>query len=256
MECEDIDKNIVDYIECDLTPQEMKLIAAHLDNCERCRGVMQQTRELLSMFETLPEVKMSRKLEGRLDAMVTDERRAIVKTNTLKPRNHRLNPILKVAATLLLVITSYFMGSYISEQESQNEILGLEQALIISKLKSDSPSERVTALKNALKMESMTPKMINGLKERILYDENVNVRLATVLAITNLEEPDAFTSELIEAVLMEKNPSVQIEIANALANIGDTTAVDPLKKLVENEQTFPFVKSEVSYRIAQLDRRN
>ncbi|MEC7263138.1 MAG: HEAT repeat domain-containing protein, partial [Bacteroidota bacterium] len=50
---------------------------------------------------------------------------------------------------------------------------------------------------------------------------------------------------LIEALEKEKNPSIQVAIIQTLVQIQEKKAAEPMKKLLEKEDTQPFIKEQI-----------
>ena len=57
---------------------------------------------------------------------------------------------------------------------------------------------------------------------------------------------------MIKSLETEKVPTMQIELIQILAKIQEKRALEPMKKLLNNEETPAYVKQELEYNIASL----
>lgn len=253
---------MIDYIDDKLSSEEKSLMEKHITQCKKCKKLLSETKIIIQEIKNISPIYPSQNLKKSFDKMLDREEELTSKKGIASLDNNRIIPLkyLQIAASIVILLSGYLIGNYSANKKNQMEILTLKdntlllkKDLILSKLGSKSPTERIKALDEAMLLGSMDSDLIEALKDRIRYDSNVNVRLASVLSLSNFEKLDVFTTELIETLVNEKNPSVQLEIVQALVKIGDKKAIIPMQELLAKGETLPFVKSELNYSIAQLD---
>ena len=76
-------------------------------------------------------------------------------------------------------------------------------------------------------------------------DENDNVRLTAFEALSRFTSSEKVKEVFLEALGKEKNPSIQIAIIQVLVQIQEKKAVEPMQRLLEQEDTQPFIKEQI-----------
>ena len=79
----------------------------------------------------------------------------------------------------------------------------------------------------------------------MLYDENTNVRLTAVEALREFANSEAVKEAFITALQNEKDPSIQITLIHTLVEIQEKKAIQPMRRLLEQQETQPFVKQQI-----------
>lgn len=72
MRCQDLDAKLADYLRDELAPAERQAVAAHLRDCERCRGEVEQAARLWQALDKPPPAP-SPAMGGRFYAMLSGE---------------------------------------------------------------------------------------------------------------------------------------------------------------------------------------
>jgi len=94
--------------------------------------------------------------------------------------------------------------------------------------------------------------IINTLIKILHTDSNTNVKIATIDALLKFPTNEKIRKNLIIALEKEKLPLVQIKLIKSVSFLREKRAQKPLKKIIENKQTFPIVKSNAALAINQL----
>ena len=88
---------------------------------------------------------------------------------------------------------------------------------------------------------------------KILHDDkNANVKIATIDALLKFPQNEKIRKNLISAIEKEKLPLVQIKLIKSLSFLREHRAQKPLEEIINNEQTFPIVKSNAALAMANL----
>ena len=64
-------------------------------------------------------------------------------------------------------------------------------------------------------------------------------------ALVKFTSSETVKNTFIEALEQEQNPSIQVAIIQALVQIQEKKAAEPMKKLLEKEDTQPFIKDQI-----------
>ena len=56
----------------------------------------------------------------------------------------------------------------------------------------------------------------------------------------------------IQALETEENPSVQVALIEILGQLQEKKAIEPLKRLLEKEETQPFIKKEINNALPKI----
>jgi HEAT repeat protein len=159
---------------------------------------------------------------------------------------------LKIAAGIALLIGSFFGGKYQQAGKTHNEIAALEdtslemkELAMISLMENRSASKRIQGVGFIGEFSEPDPDILRALIQRMRYDENTNVRLTATEALTRFRHTEMVKEAFITALGTEKDPGIQIIMIKTLADIPDQKAIEPLKELMDREETQPFVKAEI-----------
>lgn len=259
-----VTNSLMDYLDGILDQEEHAQIASHLKECSTCKQELEQLKELYGAFEQEPVLRPSNRVkENFLEALKIEQADAIATTfqNDTPSiwRKSGLGVFLKIAAGIALLIGAFTLGRTLNlKQEDQsfaaqeNKILEIQQTAMISLIGNQSPSKRIQGVNLISKFENPDEEIINALINRLLLDENMNVRLTAVEALSMFAKSETVKSAFIKVLATEKDPSVQIAIIQNLVRIQAQNAAEPMKRLLEQEDTQPFVKEEIKRVLAEI----
>ena len=97
-------------------------------------------------------------------------------------------------------------------------------------------------------------KIIDVLIDKLLNDKNANVKIAIVDALLEFPRNEKVRKSMIEALSKETQPNVQIKLIKALSILRDERAKEPLKEIIQNENTFDIVKNNATLAMANLKK--
>ena len=259
MECKHIQDSLVDYIENSLPKNEATEIKKHISSCRSCEQALNEMQEILTVVSKEDLDHPSENLRINFEQMLADEKRTQhAKVVQLKPKQ-RWKSLLQVAATILLLFSSFLLGRYQrtaqhNEQVAQlkNESLASKQTTILALMDNQSASKRIQGLQYVEEFSNLDPEIIEALVKRMLHDENTNVRLTAVNALQNFITSEKVKDGFIKALDTEKDPAIQMTIIQALVKIQAKKAVKPMQELLNQEDTQPFVKDEIRLAITNI----
>ncbi len=252
MNCIKTEEKIIDYLEGGLPDAEKLAIAAHLRQCPACRTVLEQTRGFLERTDNLHWESPSPALRESFERMLADEKQQQLVKEPVRI-GFSWKTVLRVAAVLLLIAGSYWVGTYrsgkfsdtrISQMENQLQELKAEMTLAL--LNNPSASKRIQAVNYSEELQTPDKKILQAIITRLHSDENVNVRMAAAEALWKFKQEELVKQALIRSLEIEKNPDVQILVIQFLTEAQEKRAVQPMKKLLVQPDLEPYVKDQLS----------
>ncbi len=261
MNCKEIKDLITDYQYDNMDKARKALVEEHLNSCSGCTQIHQEFIHIIDTINQVKEELPDKDLELAFNDMLAKEKEVlkISKSIVLKPKNKMFKSMLKVAAALFLMVSSYLFGNYKSNTSQINEIATLKQEktemltiATLSLMENESASKRIQAVKYSQELENPDNEILNALINEMLYDKLVNVRLASARALERFSEYNIVKDAYIEALKIEENTSMQIELIEILAHIKEKRAIPKMKELLNDENTPLFIKDKLKSKLQNL----
>lgn len=255
---------IPDYLDGKLDKNQKKIVEAHLKKSKTFSSELEKYKLFLNAFEEEKVEKPSPNLKEGFLQILEEEKNNIVKVVSISNEKTGSNKnwffsAIKVAASIALLIAAFASGRYFQSEKSnitiasiENESIQLKQTAMISLMENQSASKRIQGVQYIQDFKNPDEAIINALTARMLHDENTNVRLTAVEALSNFSSSEMVKTAFVAALGSEKNPSVQIAIIQNLVKTQEKKAVAPMKKLLEQEDTQPFVKDEINQVLSEI----
>lgn len=262
MNCKQIEERLIDYLDGNLDQKEHQIITAHLTTCNDCQESLEEFQLIFdgidNDIEELPDesiqlnfVQMLEKEKGKLDES------KVVSLNKSSKNNWRT--ALQIAATVAIVVSAYFYGKQQNNASFSQEMAVLEkekvqlkQEVTISLIENESASKRLQAVNYAEEFEKPGNEILKALINKMFYDDHINVRLAAAEALTKFSDSEMVRKALIDALEMEQDPGMQIELIQILVSIQEKRAIPSMEKLLQNEETPGYVKDQVTIGLPSL----
>lgn len=254
MNCEQIKYQLVDYIDNNLDQMTMENITNHLKKCDNCQDEHLQTGALLKNISADNWDEPSIKLKTNFYQMLEAE-----KTNLhVKPHKTKLNqrtyfiPLIKTAAQIIILIalaaivasSIYSREHYKKQTESlHTEISNLKNTASLVALSEPSASERLQAI-NSVNQQSFSNEIFEALINTMNNDENVNVRMSAMYALSKYSNHEMVKTAFVESIKYQSDPLLQITLINILVNIQDARAKEPIQNILDNKETPDVVKQQ------------
>ena len=156
--------------------------------------------------------------------------------------------IISVAASAVLVFgTMFFLY--------QNQQANKQKQELMANLSDSSTGTRLEAVYNIDDAyEKEDNEIIDVLIETLLTDSNANVKIATIEALAKFPNNEKMRMSMVEALKKEHQPLVQIKLINTLSALRETRAKEPLKEIINNQNSFDIVKSNANLAMANLNQ--
>ena len=153
---------------------------------------------------------------------------------------HRTSIITLVAAACV-ALGSFALLSWNSsstaDEELRTEVAGLKNMLVLSLLSHESPVQRMDGVSQAALLESPSNDITNQLFWILNNDPNVNVRLAAISSLGDLDP--ALSNRLLDSLTEQPSVLVQLEIVHTVLNLGQDADRNRLKQLIAESELAP-----------------
>ena len=257
MECNKIQSNLVDYIENNISEKEAETMKTHIETCNNCQLEMKEMQDFLSKVSDEKLEQPSENLRVNFEKMLQDEKQ-LQQTKVIKLKTN-WKSYLQIAATVLLVVSSFLVGRYQNSQRHDIQVAQLENESLINKqntilalMNNQSASKRIQGVQYVEEFTNLDAEIIEALVKRMLNDGNTNVRLTAVNALQGFISSEKVKDGFIQALETEKNPTIQITLIQSLVKIQAKKALKPMQELLEQEETQPFVKEEIKIALSNI----
>ncbi len=258
MKEEHVQELLIEYLDSTLTEAQRKMVTAHVKDCSRCSEELAQLQTMFKAFDKeVPAIPPSSIKTNFLKQLANEEHRVSKEASPIAmrsiPSTNWVPNSLKLAASVALLIGAFLTGKYQASQKSNVMVTTLKtegneirETAMLALMENKSASRRIQGVNFVVQFENPDEEIVSALTDRMLHDENVNVRSAAVDALSRFLESEAVKTAFIRALGTEKDPSIQIAVLQNLVHIQEKKAVGPMKKLLEQEDTQPFVKKEIN----------
>lgn len=253
MEKNHVFDQIPDYLDGNLTKSEERAFETHIKSCRECQNELEEMKTFFNAFEedvATPSDRLKSKFESALEQEKLNQGK-VVQLETKLSSNWTGN-VLKIAASIALLVAAFQMGSIFQQRKVNEDIAQLQdetnqmkQTAMLSLMENQSASKRIQGVNYIEEFEQPDEAIIQALSNRLLYDDNDNVRMTAFEALAKFTSSEMVKTAFIEALEQEKNPSIQVSIIQALVQIQEKKAAEPMKKLLEKEDTQPFIKEQI-----------
>lgn len=260
MKCSTIENNIIGYVDGTLSATDKQQFELHVKTCDACKKIVEETQQLLNTMDCVEPAQPSEKVrEGFMEFL--EEEKALQKTVRTLPASTHVSwkTAFQVAASVVLLMAGYMMGTYFSSAKNTTEISRLEQQkdqlkteMTLALMENRSASKRIQAVNFSEEMEQLDSALLQAIIDRMQLDANVNVRLTAAEALSRFSDNIAVRDAFIEVLENEKNPEIQIAVIQFLVQAKDKRAIRPMKELLNEPEVPIFVKNQLDKGVQQL----
>ncbi len=262
MNCKQIEDQLIEYIDGNLDDKTSQLIESHISRCENCKKALMELQEVFTAINNEPQQLPDKSLKLDFEAMLQKEKElqddSKVVSLSRVSRSTWKTP-LQVAATIALMFSAYYFGTLQNNESLSQEMAVLrkektqmKEAMTISLIENESASKRLQAVNYAEEFEKPGNEILKALITKMHYDDHINVRLAAAEALAKFSDNEMVRKALIDALDMEQDPSMQIELIQILVSIEEKRAVPSMEKLLQNEETPNYVRDQVKIGLPNL----
>ena len=268
MTCEQIGSVVSDYVSGDLDVFEESLVEVHVEQCVSCRQAIDLWRKL----ELLPQEQPSSDLRFRFEARLastrdSDSKSALLVAGLKKDvwfpvmhgaRFHLSVP--SVALALVLLVIGFVAGKYgdvNSKHESEiadlrSELTSVHQSLALTLMREESASDRLRGVTLSVREQHPDLTVLTALLYTLRHDSSVDVRLASLDAVSRYESEQLVQDGLVEALKVRQSPLVQIGLIELMVDLRQTSVLPTLRGLARDTSVNEAVRERAAWAIRRL----
>jgi len=218
-------------------------------------------RSVAEMEVPEPSAAMHRKFQALLgDAKKAQSVKAIP---AARPPRLFLRPypglFPRLAVGLCLIVVGWFLGYQVTPRPERahldlldKEVREMKKTIMLSKLDNPSAAERMRAVHFAQDLPGPDDAILAALIQTMNGDPNVNVRLVAVEALARYAGHPKVREALIQAIVRQESPLVQLALADVMLALNEKRAVEPFRKVIADPLVDYSVKSKLETRVRQL----
>jgi hypothetical protein len=258
MKCEEVELQMIDYLDKILDENTSKEIDKHLATCEKCLDEMKDTQQVLSLISKDENIVPDGSLRINFYHMLQSE----IKKNEghgknldseqLKPWYN--SPMYRIAAGVALLVCGTFIGLLINSglnaasasnelRQLHSEITDLKKATMFTMLKEESSSDRIQAVRYVEDIDKPDQNVIDVLVNTLNNDKNVNVRMAAAYALSKFADQRPVVDSLVLSLSLQRDPILQVTLINILAERKEKSALRPIQEIIANRSTMKEVRT-------------
>lgn len=256
MNCVDIEKYLLSYLDGTLSAKEEEAFEAHLAQCDDCVRKLAQFKELEAMLPGLDETFDEAPVVHPFSESTSVREKHL---NAASVRRW-VYAFIKVAAVLLIFIAGAWFGRIFPIQNESPRLSSLEQAVAtlqkqvyMATLRESRPSDKLHVI-SCVDVQEDQVGWVGVYSYLLTRDENANVRLAAAKALSELTDNAEARNVLLEALSVEQSPLVQVRLIELLAATGDERLKGCLQKIIADEHTPGMVKKYAKMSLQNLHK--
>lgn len=245
MKCEEVKIKLPEYIDGKLDEQTSEAVREHLESCGSCKELYTEFNSFLSFTDSFPGIEppMGMK-EEFLDLAALEE----------MPKGRKISMIpnwVKIAAMIIVAFGTYLAGYRTGSTESQHqnrqlasELTKQKQEVMLASLRDHTGPQKIEAVYDISNSGQASDELINALVHTMNSDNNVNVRLAAITALSGMMgKSELVKRELIKSLAVQNNPLLQISLIQVLTESGVKEAKDEIETITNDKNTDENVKA-------------
>ena len=257
MNCEEVESNLIEYLDHSLSDEMTREMEDHLASCLRCTGQLKEIQIILDLISTTkmekPDESLKINFTHMLQSEISQQKMKSDKSRNLSIINRMPPLMLKIAAGIALFVAGAIVTTFILHHIPENntvaqlnelkgELKDMKKMLLLTLSDEDSPSERIKAINYVEDIPAPDVKILNALIHTLNNDKNVNVKLAAAYSLAKFTRIPLVRDSLVESLGKQTEPLIQVILMNILTENRDLQAVKPMKKIISNQRTMEQVR--------------
>ena len=248
------------YFDGTLTKEQLQAFEDEMKVSVSLTKEVEAYKILFDAIEKEEQEIPSKNLEENFLKMLEEEKANQGRVVSIAPERKNWGyRLMKVAASIAALISIFYLGRYSQSAESESKITLVEQETIQAKqmavlamMENQSANKRVQGVQFVEELSEPDPAIIKALADRLQFDDNNTVRMAALEALSNFQNSEVVKKVFLKTLETEKNPSIQIALIQSLVTMREKKAIEPMKKLLEQEDTQPFIKNEINQALPKI----
>jgi hypothetical protein len=125
------------------------------------------------------------------------------------------------------------------------EVTDLKEMMMLSLIEKESATDRLKAVNLTQDMAGPSSKVTSALIQTLNNDDNVNVRLAALEALTPYIRDSHVRTEIIKSIAKQQSPLVQVALAELMGAIQEKSSLKEFEKIIQSRKTPVEVKKRI-----------
>lgn len=227
---------------------------------------MAEDESLLRSVDEMDVPEPSAAMHRKFHALLEDAKKApFVEAGSPAARPPRpfLRPypglVPRLAVGLCLIVVGWFLGYQVTPRPERAdldlltmEVLEMKKTIMLSNLNNPSAAERMKAVQFAQDLSGPDDAILAALIQTMNADPNVNVRLVAVDALARYAGRPKVREALIQGIVRQESPLVQLALADVMLGLNEKRAVEPFRKIIADPLVDYSVKSRLETIVRQL----
>jgi len=272
MRCEQSKERLTDWLHNRLSKSDQMEINSHLAGCLSCQEEFAADKQLWDSMGkiTVPEPReaMRSNFYNMLEEFKEAEKHAprfSWQDWVERLRNSMLPQwTVQLAFSLLLVGLGWAIGYKTTQRKNQSavyqhqietlaaQVQDMKSTMMLSLIENPSATERLRAVSYTSEITQADERVIDALFTTLNNDDNVNVRLVTLEALTQYAENPLVRSGLVKSLTQQDSPMVQAALADVMVKLQEKRSIKALKTLLKKEGLDDLVKTKIEQSIRDL----
>jgi hypothetical protein len=270
MKCEQYEELFAGFIDDNITPADREKLEEHLVGCAGCREELAAMQKVWDLMDTVEVPEPSDHMRVKFYAMLdTYKDSAQERKGLLSMFNDKLKSLWQyqskwpMAYNLAIVLISFGCGYWFfhagkgGEQEQQlkeltSQVHELKQTMMLALLENPSASERMRGVSYTSEIKHADKEVITALLATLNNDDNVNVRLSTLDALSHLANHPEVREGLIKSIAQQDSPLMQSAIADVMLKLQEKRSVKSFEELLKQKNLDQGVREKIKETITQL----
>jgi hypothetical protein len=259
MEKEQLESLLIDYIDGKLNEADRRMVEQQLVNSPETYAMYEQLRQVINAMERSASMEPNPRSRKLFEQLIHDEIRMQKSARVLIP-----STVYRVAAAIAFLVVAGLGGYWVVQTQQQarkhdEQIAAMEKEmretkqLMMDKMSNEqSASQRISGVTVAYQMEKTDDEIIAVLVKTMNEDDNTNVRLAALEALSKFQREPAVRKALIESLSVQKDPMVQIALIQLLVTMKEKGVMKDLERMTKDKTMMKAVKDEAYSGILKL----
>lgn len=273
MNCESTKAQLADYLTGQLPEVGQRALEAHLGGCAACSKELEAVQRVWRTLGQATTLEPSPNLRPEFYAMLADFKDTLESESRYSPKGlwrwlralQLPQPALRLAYSVALLAAGVAGGYWLNNQPKalpagQQQLAALttqvgemRQLMLLALIDNPSATERLRAVSYTKELNGPADtKVIEALLGTLNYDDNVNVRLATLEALAPLAADPTVRLGLVHALTQQESPLVQSALADVMVQLQERRSVPRLRALLKQADLDNTVKSKIEESIQTL----
>ena len=256
MNCEEIKLLFVDFLDKTLNDEDRVMVERHIEKCNSCQKEIQDLQYIFPEIDDKSIEIPSDEIRKNFYEILENEKQIQSQFPNIKTKNKKTirffnSPALRIAASFIILIVGYGIGFYVQSKtveteainELKNHVSEMKQFVMMHESQKSSASERINFVNGIEEMPDPDINVIRNLIHLMNTDENDNVRLASISALSKFGHISEVRDELLTALRNQKEPMIQIKLIDVMVKLEEKRALKPFRQIINNEENNKIVKN-------------